>query len=70
MAELHTRQAAPDPPALGDGWLATCLSSRGESPNAEEAVRQAVGAPLDGRVEELEDWLADLVASLAAAGEA
>ena len=46
------------------GCLATCLSSRAESPTAEEAIRGALGAPLDGRVEALEAWIADHVAEL------
>jgi hypothetical protein len=51
------------------GWLATCLSNRAERPTAEAAIREAVGAPLDGRVEALEAWIADHVAELGAAGE-
>jgi len=51
------------------GWLATCLSNRAESPSAGEAIRQAIGAPLDGRTEVLEAWIADHVAELPAAGE-
>ena len=49
----------------GDGWLATCLSNRAESLTAEGAIRQAIGAPLDGRLEALEAWIADHVAELA-----
>jgi hypothetical protein len=51
------------------GWLAICLSKRAESPTAMAAIRRALGAPLDGRVEALEAWIADHVAELDSAGE-
>ena len=51
------------------GWLASCLASRAEAPSAEEAIRKAVGAPLDGRLDTLEAWIADHVAELEGAGD-
>ncbi len=53
----------------GDGWLATSLSRRGESESAEQAIREALGAPLDGNSEALEAWIVEHVAALEAAGE-
>jgi hypothetical protein len=69
VAVDDTGRKVSDPAPTEDGWLATCLSNRAESPTAEGAIRQAIGAPLDGRIEALEAWIADHVAELDAAGE-
>jgi hypothetical protein len=51
------------------GWLATCLSRRAEAGTAEEAIREAAGAPVDGTRAELDEWIAEHVAELEAADQ-
>ncbi len=46
------------------GWLATCLATRAESANAEEAIREALGVEQPSGDEELEAWIAAHVAAL------
>ncbi|HEY4347936.1 MAG TPA: hypothetical protein VGM80_10125 [Gaiellaceae bacterium] len=49
------------------GWLATCLANRVESASAEQAIREAIGEPLEGTREELDRWIVEHAVDLEAA---
>jgi hypothetical protein len=50
-----------------DGWIATCLSRRGEAPTAEEAIREALGVESPSENAELEAWIKEHAAALESA---
>ncbi len=52
-----------------DGWLATCLATRAESPSAEAAIREAIGVSNPSGDEELEAWIAQHLAALETEGD-
>ncbi len=47
-----------------EGWIATCLSRRGEAPSAEEAIREAIGVENPSGDAELEQWIKEHVDAL------
>jgi hypothetical protein len=47
-----------------EGWIATCLSRRGEAASAEEAIREAIGVENPSGDAELEQWIKEHVDAL------
>jgi len=50
-----------------EGWIATCLSRRGEAASAEEAIREAIGVESPSGDAELEQWIREHVDALESA---